>query len=228
MKEKTTKATGYHYKPMPTLYHDEQAERRARHHIEELTAAINEYVEKFRSNGVTIDTEDELRLLTPEVVREQIQATRQRRLGERFLPASIRQAEEREFNRMERTLAPLAEELQETLKNIPFPIHVGGKDNTYLSGDEVEEYIEKASTVEIPRTIRDYYEQLQKVCLAWFDLCTWCSDNNFAPPSQKVLQSLTESRASPLIPSHLQSCMLSLTPEQMFTMWQYQTITTLS
>ena len=150
MKEKTTKATGYHYKPMPTLYHDEQAERRARHHIEELTAAINEYVEKFRSNGVTIDTEDELRLLTPEVVREQIQATRQRRLGERFLPASIRQAEEREFNRMERTLAPLAEELQETLKNIPFPIHVGGKDNTYLSGDEVEEYIEKASTVEIP------------------------------------------------------------------------------
>ena len=89
MKEKTTKATGYHYKPMPTLYHDEQAERRARHHIEELTAAINEYVEKFRSNGVTIDTEDELRLLTPEVVREQIQATRQRRLGERFLPASL-------------------------------------------------------------------------------------------------------------------------------------------
>ena len=226
MKEKTTKATGYHYKPMPTLYHDEQAERRARHHIEELTAAINEYIEKFRSNGVTIDTEDELRQLTPEVVREQIQATRQRRLGERFLPASIRQAEEREFNRMERTLAPLAEELQETLKNIPFPIHVGGKDNTYLSGDEVEEYIEKASTVEIPRTIRDYYEQLQKVCASWFDLCTWCADNNFAPPSQKVLHSLTESGASPLIPSHLQSCMLSLTPEQMFTLWQFNTITT--
>ena len=228
MKEKTHKATGYNYKPMPTQYHDEQAERRARHHIEELTTSINEYVEKFRSNGVVINNEGELRQLTPKVVREQIEATRQRRLGERFLPTSIRQAEEREFNRMERTLVPLAEELQETLKQIPFPIHVGnGKDETYLFGDEVEKYIEKSSTVEIPRTIRDYYEQLQKVCASWFDLCTWCADNNFAPPSQKVLQSLSESQMSPLIPEHLQSCMLSLTPEQMFTMWQFQTITTL-
>lgn len=227
MKEKTTKATGYHYKPMPTQYHDEKAERRARQHIEELTTSINEYVEKFRSNGVEINNEDELRQLTPEVVREQIEATRQRRLGERFLPASIRQAEEREFNRMERTLAPLAEELQETLKKIPFPIHVGVKDETYLSGEDVEDYIEKASTVEIPPTIRDYYEQLQKVCASWFDLCTWCANNNFAPPSQKVLQSLSESGTSPLVPERLQSCMLSLTPEQMFTMWQFQTITTL-
>lgn len=228
MKEKTTKATGYQYEPMPTQYHDGQAERRARHHIEELTTSITEYVEKFRSNGVVINNEDELRQLTAKVVREQIEATRQRRLGERFLPASIRQAEEREFNRMERTLVPLAEDLQNTLQNVPFPIHVGsGKDDTYLSGDEVEEYIEKASTVEIPRTIRDYYDQLQKVCTAWFDLCTWCADNNFAPPTQKVLQSLTEHGTSPLIPEHLQSCMLSLTPEQMFTMWQFQTITTL-
>lgn len=208
--KKTTK--GYQYKPMPSQYHDEAAERRARQHVEELTDSINEYIDKFRSNGVTIDTEEELRQLTPQVVREQIEATRQRRLGERFLPSSIREAEEREFNRMERTLVPLAEELQDLLKRIPFPIHVGtGKDDTYF-WDKVEECIEKAATVEIPQGVIDYYDQMQKVCAAWFDLCKWTEVNGFSPPSQQVIQ-------------HLTDCAFKLEPEQMFSWWQLGTIT---
>lgn len=210
--KKTTKATGFIYKPMSSKFHDEKLERRARQHIEELTTSLNEYIDKFRSNGVTINTEEELRQLTPEVVREQIQATRTRRLGERFLPSSIRQAEEREFTRMERTLVQLAEESENLLKHISFPIHLGtGQDDTYLSGDEVEEYIEKAATVEIPQGLIDYYDQMQKVCAAWFDLCKWTEVNGFAPPSREVLQTLTDSG-------------FKLEPEQMFSWWQFQTI----
>lgn len=212
MKEKAPKVIGYQYKPMPSQYHDEAAERRARQHVEELTDSINEYIDKFRSNGVTIDTEEELRQLTPEVVREQIQATEQRRLGERFLPSSIREAEEREFTRMERTLVPLAEELQDLLKRISFPIHLGtGKDDTFFGG-EVEDYIEKAATVEIPEDVINYYDQMQKVCAAWFDLLQWTQENGFAPPSQQVIQ-------------HLTDCAFKLEPEQMFSWWQFQTIT---
>lgn len=210
--KKTTKATGYQYKPMPNKYHDEKLERRARQHIEELTDSINEYIDKFRSNGVTIDTEEELRQLTPEIVREQIQATRTRRLGERFLPSSIRQAEEREFTRMERTLVQLSEEMQGLLEHTPFTIHLGNsKDDTYFSGDEVEEYIEKAATVEIPQDVVNYYDQMQKVCAAWFDLLQWTQENGFAPPSHEVLQTLTD-------------CAFKLEPEQMFSWWQFQTI----
>ena len=198
---------------MPSKYHDEKLERRARQHIEELTTSLNEYIARFRSNGVSINTEEELRQLTPEVVREQIQATRTRRLGERFLPSSIRQAEEREFTRMTNTLVPIAENLQATLKSVPFPIHLGtGQDDTYLSGDEVEEYIEKAATVEIPQGVIDYYDQMQKVCAAWFDLCKWTEVNGFAPPSREVLQTLTD-------------CSFNLEPEQMFSWWQLGTIT---
>ena len=212
MKEKNNKATGYQYKPMSSKYHDEKLERRARQTIEELTASLNEYIKKFRSHGVTVNTEEELRQLTPEVVREQIEATRKRRLGERFLPSSIRQTEEREFSRMERTLVPLAQELKDTLKNIPFSINVGtGEDDTYFAGDEVEEYIEKAATVEIPEGVINYYDQMQKVCAAWFDLCKWTEVNGFAPPSHEVLQTLTDSG-------------FQLEPEQMYSWYQFQTI----
>lgn len=212
-KKKTPTASGYMYKPMPSKYHDEKLERRARQHIEELTASLNEYIKKFGSHGVTVNTEDELRQLTPEVVREQIEATRQRRLGERFLPSSIREAEEREFNRMERTLVPLAEEMQDLLKRIPFTIHLGNsKDDTYFSGDEVEDYVERSATVEIPEDIINYYNNIQKVCAAWFDLLQWTQENGFAPPSQQVIQ-------------HLTDCAFKLEPEQMFSWWQFQTIT---
>ena len=198
---------------MPSKYHDEKLERRARQHIEELTTSLNEYIDKFHSNGVSINTEDELRQLTPEVVREQIQATRQRRLGERFLPSSIRQAEEREFERMANTLEPLAENLQAILKSVPFPIHLGtGQDDTFLSGNGIEEYIEKAATVEIPQGVIDYYDQIQKVCAAWYDLCKWTEVNGFAPPSREVLQTLTDNA-------------FNLEPEQMYIWWQFQTIT---
>lgn len=210
--KKTTKATGFIYKPMSSKFHDEKLERRARQHVEELTDSINEYIEKFRSNGVTINTEEELRQLTPEIVREQIQATRTRRLGERFLPSSIREAEEREFTRMERTLVPLAEELQDLLKRISFPIHLGtGKDDTFFGGDEVEDYVERSATVEIPEDVINYYNNIQKVCAAWFDLCKWTEVNGFAPPSQQVIQHLTDNA-------------FNLEPEQMYIWWQFQTI----
>ena len=209
MKEKTPKA-GYQYKPMSSKFHDEKLESRARQHVEELTDSINEFISKFRCDGVNVSTEDELRQLTPEVVREQIQATRQRRLGERFLPSSIREAEEREFTRMENTIVPIAENLQDLLKRIPFPIHVGtGQDDTFFDG--VEEYIEKAATVEIPQGVIDYYDQMQKVCAAWFDLCKWTEVNGFAPPSHEVLQTLTDNA-------------FNLEPEQMYIWWQFQTI----
>lgn len=210
--KKTNKATGYIYKPMPSKYHDEKLERRARQHIEELTDSLNEYIKKFIEGGVSVNTEEELRQLTPEAVRDQIKATRQRRLGERFLPSSIREAEEREFTRMENTIVPIAENLQDLLKRIPFPIHVGtGQDDAFF-GDGVEEYIEKAATVEIPEGVINYYDQMQKVCAAWFDLCKWTEVNGFAPPSHEVLQTLTD-------------CAFKLEPEQMFSWWQFQTIT---
>ena len=51
-----------------------------------------------------------------------------------------------------------AEDLQETLKSIPFPIVVAEKaDETYFDGNEVEAYVEQAANVQVPQIVRDYY-----------------------------------------------------------------------
>lgn len=218
MENEEKKATGYTYQPMPNTMQDEAAERRTRENMEKIRGAISNYIAKFRAAGVTVETEDELRQLTPHAVRDQIAETRRRRLGEKFLPQAIRESEARAFADMERTLIPLAKNLQGTLKSVPFPIHIGTTEaETYFDSNAVEDYIEQASTVQIPDEVRKYYDHLQSVCAAWYDLCQWCAAHRFQPPSKIVLDSLC-------VDSPEYGCTLSLSHEKMFSMYLYGVI----
>lgn len=214
MKKDNNKA----YMPMPEKMYLEAAERQEREKIYGLSQTLQSYVTKFREAGVSIESADELRQLTPTAIRDQIAETRKRRLGERFLPAAIRQSEEKEFARMEKTLVPLAENLQETLKAIHFDIYFD-KGELWFDADAVEDSIEKASQIEVPSDIRAYYDRLQEVVKAWSDLCQWCKDNHLTVPTHSVLQAMCD--YDPNTPSHLQPCKFSLTPERMFSLWQY-------
>lgn len=149
MKKESNKA----YMPMPEKMYLEAAERQEREKIYGQSQTLQSYVTKFREAGVSIESADELRQLTPTAIRDQIAETRKRRLGERFLPAAIRQSEEKEFARMEKTLVPLAENLQEILKAIHFDIHFN-KGELWFDADAVEDSIEKASQIEVPSDIR--------------------------------------------------------------------------
>ena len=221
MEVNNDKAT-FTYEPMPTTVYDDRAARLAREKVVKVLDAITRAIAKFRENGVTIADEDELKQLTPRYIKDMIRQTRERRLGEKFLPVAIRKAEEHEFTQMERTLVPLARDLQTHLQAFPFRIHVGsgGDDQTYFNSDDVERYIEEAASVVVPPEIASYYMELQKICAAWHNLVQWCATNQFAPPTFKVLQMLSGTPDANL-PERVQPCSLTLSPERMFNAWQW-------
>ena len=201
------------HQPMPAVWHDERREKEAREKVVNLLYAVQQNIAKIRENGVTIANEKELKALTPESVKKQIAEVKQRRLGERFLPSSIRNQEAAAFARLEAVMTREAEDLQETLKSIPFPIVVAEKaDETYFDSDAVEEYIEQAANVEIPQIVRDYYDELTKVCDAWADFAEWCAANGIKAPTHRVLQMLAP------CPSGLadDTATLTITPEKMY------------
>ncbi|MBR5440996.1 MAG: hypothetical protein IKV37_05530, partial [Prevotella sp.] len=174
-------------------------------------------------NGVTIADESELKALTPEAVKSQIDEVKQRRLGERFLPPSIRNQETAAFARMEAILVKEAEDLQALLKSVPFPILVAeNADDTTFDGTAAEAYIQKASNVPIPPIVQDYYEQLVKVCEAWDGFAEWCAKNNLQPPTCRVLNMLSGSGAPD------EAVSLSIAPEQMFNFWKFGNMNHLS
>lgn len=152
--------------------------------------------------------------MTPQAVKEQIAQEKQHRLGVKFLPPNIRNAEEKEFKHMEDTLVPLAEDLQQTLSTIHFTIRFTEDEGVFLDSDEVEDWIEKASMVEVPEDICRYYDQLQKIIAAWKDLCEWCKDSGFAQPPYSLYSSLAEHPTGPKQP-----CRLILTPDTMLDLW---------
>lgn len=201
------------YQPMPSVWHDERREREAREKVVRLLSAVQHSIAKIRENGVTIADEKELKALTPEAVKKQIGEVKQRRLGERFLPSSIRNQEAAAFARLEAVMTREAEDLQETLKSIPFPIVVAEKaDETYFESNAVEEYVEQAANVQVPQIVREYYDELTKVCEAWSNFADWCAANGIKPPTHRVLQMLAP------CPSGLidDTATLTISPEKMY------------
>lgn len=205
--------TKRNYQPMPAVWHDERREREAREKVVNLLYAVQQNIAKIRENGVTIENEKELKALTPESVKKQIGEVKQRRLGERFLPPSIRNQEAAAFARLESVMTREAEDLQETLKSIPFPIVVAEKaDETYFDGNAVEAYIEQAANVQVPQIVREYYDELVKICDAWSDFADWCAENGIKAPTHRLLQMLAP------CPSGLcdDTATLTITPEKMY------------
>lgn len=211
MRKKTSR-----FLPMPEVFFDEVRERQAREKVEVKLNAVRHGLAKIRENGVTIANETELKAFTPEAVKRQIDEVKQRRLGERFLPQSIRNQEAAAFARLEAAMVREADDLQETLKGVPFPIIVGETaEATTFDGNAVEDYIEQSANVEIPPFVRDYYAQLVKVCEAWDEFTGYCSLNGFHLPTRRVLNML----AGEGDPSELVN--FNITPEKMFAYYTY-------
>ena len=204
------------FMPMPAVFFDERRESEMRDKVVKLLSAVQQKIKKFRENGVTIADESELKALTPESVKSQIDEVKQRRLGERFLPPSIRNQESAAFARMEAILVKEAEDLQELLKSVPFPIIVAeNADDTTFDGAAAEAYIEQASNVPIPPIVQDYYAQIAKVCEAWDVFAEWCAKNNLQPPTRRVLNMLAGSGAPD------EAVSLSIDHEQIYAFWKF-------
>lgn len=215
----------YIYPEMPAVMTDELTERQTREKIVKAIASIWRKVEQLRANGLKLDTYTDLKQNTPAAIKAQIAATRQARLGNRtlLLPQSIRQREEKEFKELENVLVPLAEELQNLLQAYPFTVHVGLTEaSTYFDSEQVEAFIEKQSTVQIPADVREFYAQVQKVCASWAELTDWCQEHNFSTPTRHLLSLIADGgRFDNNVPDHLQECTFSFSVHQMFDLYRY-------
>ena len=205
---------------MPNTMTSEDAARRERERVTELQRVLNTYPAKFAKFGVEITTPADFKTMTPDYITKGIAKQRDNQLVGKFIPPSIRTKWQQEFADMEANLIPLARDLQEFLKSANFTIR---KDDTtndfYFDSEEVEAYIAKASTVEIPKTIRVYFAKLQEFCAAYEALKDWCLHNRVTPPTMRLFRSLSgESRyvGVPTAISGQEECKLQLSPELMF------------
>ena len=198
----------------------EDAERKERERVKELQRVLNTFPAKFAKYGVEITTPADFKAMTPDYIKTGIAKQRDKQLTGKFIPPAIRSQWLQEFTQMEANLIPLARDLQEFLQSAKFTVR---KDETaneyYFDSDEVEAYIAKASTVEIPKTIRVYYAKLQEFCTAFEALKDWCEHNRVTPPTMRLLRSLSgESRyvGVPTAISGQEECKLQLSPDLMF------------
>lgn len=205
---------------MPNTMTSEEAARRERERVTELQKVLNTFPAKFAKYGVEITTPADFKAMTPDYITKGIAKQRDKQLVGKFIPPAIRSQWQREFAEMEANLIPLARDLQEFMQSAKFTIR---KDDTanefYFDSDEVEAYIAKASTVEIPKTIRVYFSKLQEFCASFEALKDWCAHNRVTPPTMRLLRSLSgESRyvGVPTAISDQEECRLQLSPEEMF------------
>ncbi len=214
---------------MPETMHMDEAETQEREKVNNSLQSLISYINKLREKGISIKSESDLRKFTPSYVKEQISASRKRRLEDSpFLPIAIRRNEEREFDNMEAELTALAESLQSILGKVEFPFTVGEKaEETFFDSDKVEEYINRKSSIAIPEKVRQYYVELQKICKAWQDLCKWTEENNINPPTMGVARRMIHEERFALVGSGLsekESCIMSLSPEDMFKLFVWGNI----
>lgn len=233
MEQKNIKETpsGYNYETMPESMFMEEAEKQLRDRVERKAEALKNEVQRIRGAGVVIKSANDLKRMTPDYIRQQIAATKKKRIQDTvFLPASIRRHEEKEFAQMEAQLIPIATSLQESIKSIPFTIHIDNNgEDVYFNGKEVEKYIVEKSTVSIPEYVRAYYDELQKVCEAWANLLKWTASNGIVQPDMQMIRDMTRenlyadaaNKYSKNMP-----CEFALTPELMFQWYKFGHIRT--
>ena len=215
----------YEFPPMPAVYVDELAERQTREKIVKALASIWRKIEQLRINGMKIGSYSDLKQVTPVAIKAQIAQTRQIRLGDKslLLPPAIRQREEKEFKELANVLIPLASDLQNLLTAYPFEIHIGStEETTYFDSEEVEAYIDKQATVQIPADVQEFYDQVQKVCATWAELHDWCEQHNFSTPTRHLLSLISDAgRFDNNTPDHLQEVKFIFQPSQMFDLYRY-------
>ena len=226
MANKNRKDSGFTYEPMPETMFFDLKESQVRKEIAEREVSILNYIEKIRSKGISIKSEEDLKKFTPDYVREQIANSKKKRLQDtQFLPLAIRKREEEEFREMENELVPLADSVQGLLEKIPFRIHLGADaKDIYFNAEEVDRYIKEQCTEQIPEDIRQYYDELQKVCEAWQNLCTWAEAHGFQKPNMKLARKLMHEDKYIGVETKISDqdrCVFSLTPEMMFQIYIY-------
>ena len=226
MEKKKETVSGLKYTPMPETMHFDMKERQVREKIAAQENGIVNYIEKIRSKGISIKSIEDLKKFTPDYVREQISDTKKKRLqNTQFLPLAIRKREEGEFREMEKELIPLADGVQTLLATIPCKIYIG-KDSKdiYFDAGDVDKYIREQCTEKIPEDVRQYYDELQKVCEAWGNLRIWAKEHGFIEPNMKIAHTVIgENRCINLAPDlrDLETCVFSLSHEEMFNLYLY-------
>lgn len=224
MKKTKETASGFSYEPMPTTMFYDLKEGQLRKNIAIQESDIIRYIGEIRSKGITIKTEEDLKKFTPDYVREQIAESKKKRLQDNlFLPNAIRKREEKEFQEMENELVPLADDVQRLLYQIPFRIHMDADvRNIYFSAEDVDRYVREQCTEQIPEDIRQYYDELQKVCEAWDNLCTWADDHGFIAPNMKLAQTIIGMNIDAVSkPEDLGQCVYSISHEKMLNLYLY-------
>lgn len=223
--ERNTKepSQGYKYEPMPESMIDNVQEWAARERIAKIEQGYIKDIVAIRDKGFTVNSIEDLKVLTPEYVRTQIEHTKKTRLqNSQFIPSTIRKSEEKEFDKLEKELISIVSNIQQLMKSYPLRIHIGSNPNeVYLNANDVDKFVRDACAVNIPEDIRLYYGELQKVCEAWFNFCLWAEANGFEKPGTEIAQKMIPEKiqfGTSSIPNEDESA-IRMTPEIMFSLF---------
>ena len=208
---------------MPEFMLSDEAERATRDNVDRLQNAISNNVKKLRELGVTIDKAEDLKTLTASFIKKGIAESKAEQLKGKFIPQAIRRQVEREYSQLESQILPIANSIQDEIKACNWTIYLDGE-SVYFDGGEIEKYIDDTSKVQIPSIIREYYDKLYDICNHWHDLSSWCGKNGILPPSMTLIRKLSKEDRYINTPSNISgqdNCLLSITPEEMFSWWQF-------
>ena len=206
------------YEPMPETMFFELKEKQVRGQLAQQESSLLSCISRIRDKGFDFKCIDEIKSFTSDFVRAQIADAKKKRLQDsKFLPMAIKRREESEFRELEKELVPLADSVQSQLASIPCKIHIGKDGKVFLDANDLDAYIKKECTMQIPEDIRLYYDELQKVCEAWNNLCTWANEHGFIAPTTEIIETLVGESNNGI-------CKLSLLHDQMFNMYLYGVI----
>lgn len=203
------------YEPMPeTMFHELKKEQVHGQLVQQESSLLS-CIKRIREKGFNFETVDEIKNFTPDFIRVQIADVKRKRLQDsQFIPLAIKKREESEFRELEKELVPLADSVQSQLASIPCKIHIGKDGKIFMDEKDLDAYLKKECTMMIPVDIRLYYDELQKVCEAWNNLCTWANEHGFVAPTTEIIDTLVGESNNGI-------CKFSLSHDQMFNMYLY-------
>ena len=206
------------YEPMPEIMFFELKKEKVRGQLAQQESSLLNCIKKIREKGFDFTSVDEVKGFTSDFVRAQIADAKKKRLQDsKFLPMAIKRREESEFRELEKELVPLADSVQSQLASIPCEIHIGKDGKVFLDASDIDKYIKEQCTMQIPEDIRLYYDEVQKVCEAWNNLCTWTNEHGFIAPTTEIIENLVGESNNGI-------CKFSLSHDQMFNMYLYGVI----
>lgn len=173
-------------------------ESQKRNYLERVEAkrqSINQCIDTLRAEGIELTTIEQVKAVSPDWLRSYIDAAKNEYFGgiTNFVPNSIRQQNEQEFEQVYTTCQPVATHLNTTLSNITeYGYYLDRNGTFWFNTKDINAAAEKAATRVFSPLEREYYSKLGDVIDAVAALHKWEKGNGFVAISEELLSHIIQ------------------------------------